>query len=70
MIGKAIKFIREDFWNYMWSLPKCKKGGYCNQEVDVYYINEIKSGDKSTIVNGYKYYCSKCGNNTSEFGKL
>lgn len=69
-IAKFIKFLKEDFWNYMQSLPKCKKGGYCNQDREEYYVNDIKAGNRSTIVHGYKYYCNKCGNNTTEFGKF
>ena len=70
MFSKIVKFLKEDFWNFMWSLPKCKKGGYCNQNRKEYYIDEIKVGSKSVIVSGYRYYCTKCTNNTSEYGKL
>ena len=70
MTTNIIKFFKEDFWSFMCALPKCKKGGYCNQNRSQYYIDEIKVGDKSVIVYGYKYYCSKCGSNTTEYGKL
>ena len=70
MPTKVIKFFKEDFWNFMWSLPKCEKGGYCNQNNSQYYIKKISAGNKSTIVSGFRYYCNKCNNNTSEYGKF
>jgi hypothetical protein len=59
-----------DFWNWFIGLPKCSNGGRCNQDREHYYIDEIKGLKNSTIVSGYRYYCTKCGKNTSEYGKI
>jgi hypothetical protein len=60
----------KDLWNWFIGLPKCVKGGRCNQDREHYYIDEIKTSKNSTIVSGYRYYCTKCDKNTSEYGKI
>ena len=59
-----------EFWSWLVGLPKCSKGGRCNQDREHYYIDEIKTSRNSTIVSGYKYYCTKCSKDTSEYGKI
>jgi hypothetical protein len=59
-----------NFLNWFIGLPKCSKGGRCNQDREDYYINEIKTERNYTIVSGYKYYCTKCDKDTSEYGKI
>jgi hypothetical protein len=58
--------MSKNLWNWFIGLPKCSKGGYCNQDREHYYIDKIGT----TIVSGYRYYCTKCSKNTSEYGKI
>ncbi len=57
-----------NFWLWMWGFPKCNKGGRCNADNDrsTWGIGPI-SGNYMKF---YKYHCSKCGRDTSDYGKI
>jgi len=56
----------KDLINFMLGLPKCKKGGRCNMDIEIDY--SLKSGKFFEKSNEYK--CSKCGNKTTNCGKI
>ena len=58
----------EDFWNLLIGLPKCRKGGRCNQDKQEDDYNVSTMFNK--VFNHKKYYCTKCNKDTSEYGKI
>jgi len=62
----------KDFWNWLIGLPKCVKGGRCNQEKTINKRLQYL-GKNEGIPSFYRpkeYYCTKCKINTTEYGKI
>ena len=56
----------KDFWSWIIGLPKCKKGGRCNMDNEIHYALHTKRFfEKSN-----RWRCSKCHNETTEYGKI
>jgi hypothetical protein len=56
----------QDFFNWLIGLPKCKKGGRCNQDIEVEY--SLQSG--KFLKQSNRWRCSKCREETTEYGKI
>ena len=56
----------KNFLNWLIGLPKCKKGGRCNSDLEIQYtLSSKKFFQKSN-----RYVCSKCGKEMTEYFKI
>lgn len=61
-----------NFFRWLIGLPKCKIGGRCDMKVEyrggTRFIGKIEG--VPSFYTPSKYYCSKCGIETTEYGKI